>query len=127
MNPRMTWWILALAAFWPLALLTQFASPLQAQADPGAAQVDFFEKKVRPVLAENCLTCHSAGAMGGLRLDSREAMLKGGKAGPAVVPGDPDKSPIISAVRHTGATKMPMGGDKLSDDKIADLVTWVKD
>src|SRR5688500_6938814 len=125
MNRRMTRWILALAALGPLALLAQ--SGLQAQADPTAAQVEFFEKKVRPVLADNCLSCHSAGAMGGLRLDSRDAVLKGGKSGPAVVAGDPEKSLLITAVRHTGATKMPMGGDKLSDEKIADLVTWVKD
>ena len=127
MNLRMTRWILALAAFGPLALLTHSGPALQAQASPGAAQAAFFEQKVRPVLAENCLSCHSASAMGGLRLDSRDALLKGGKTGPAVVPGDPDKSLIITAVRHSGAVNMPMGSDKLADEKIADLVAWVKD
>src|SRR4051812_15458632 len=68
--------------------------------DPGhhaatPEQIEFFEKKVRPVLAEHCYRCHSADAKklkGGLRLDSRGAVLQGGDTGPAVVPGEPDKS-----------------------------------
>ena len=51
---------------------------------------------MRPVLAANCYDCHTEDSLGGLRLDSREAMLKGGKSGPAIVPGDPDKSLLIS-------------------------------
>ncbi len=63
--------------------------------------------------------------MSGLRLDSRESMLTGGKRGPAVVPGDPENSILIKAVRQTGKLKMPMG-TKLSDAEIADLEAWVK-
>ncbi|MBX5493926.1 MAG: DUF1549 domain-containing protein [Bryobacteraceae bacterium] len=81
---------------------------------------------MRPVLATACYACHTDSALGGLRLDSAEAMLKGGKRGPAVVPGDPDKSLLIQSIRHTaGDLKMPMGG-KLKPAEIEDLVAWVK-
>ncbi|HTE20217.1 MAG TPA: PSD1 and planctomycete cytochrome C domain-containing protein, partial [Armatimonadota bacterium] len=63
--------------------------------------------------------------MSGLRLDSRESLLKGGAGGPAIVPGQPDKSPLISALHYTGKTKMPPAG-KLADSKIAALAAWVK-
>ena len=77
--------LLALAAFGPLALFV-FSSPqVEAQA-PTPTQTEFFEKNVRPVLTENCASCHGNGASGGLRLDSREAALTGGKSGPAIVP-----------------------------------------
>jgi mono/diheme cytochrome c family protein len=107
-----------------LALLVRTAVSLDAQA---AAQADFFETRVRPTLTQSCLGCHSTSAMGGLRLDSREALLKGGKSGPAIVVGDPDKSLLIEALRHTGSIKMPMGGERLSDAQIADISTWIKD
>ena len=91
-----------------------------------AASPDFFEMKVRPVLANSCYSCHASTAMGGLRLDSREAMMKGGTRGAAVVPGDPDKSLLVTAVRQSDdKLKMPMGG-KLKDSEIEDLVAWVK-
>src|ERR1041385_2058442 len=79
-------------------------------ANPGIAaeltkaQNDFFESKVRPVLANNCYKCHSTRAekvKGGLLLDSREALLKGGDSGAVVVPGNPDQSLLIKAVRYT--------------------------
>ena len=85
----------------------------------------FFESKVRPVLATQCYSCHTSSALGGLRVDSKEALLKGGKSGPAIIPGDPDKSLLIAAVRQTGALKMPMGG-KLEAKQVDDLVAWVK-
>src|SRR5262249_31265116 len=86
---------------------------------------DFFESKIRPVLANNCYSCHTGSQLGGLRLDSRDAMLKGGKSGPALVPGDPDKSLLIRAVQQTTPLKMPMG-TRLNDQQIEDLVAWVK-
>ena len=98
------------------------AAPLLAQTPD---QDVFFESSVKPVLAR-CSGCHSTTAMGGLRVDSREALLKGGASGPAIVVGDPDKSLLIAAVKHTGALKMPMGGDKLADDQIANLVAWIR-
>ncbi len=95
--------------------------PLDA-ADPS----EFFEMRVRPVLAKNCYSCHTSTQMGGLQLDTREHVLHGGKSGPALVPGDADASLLIQAVRHTHTRiKMPPGG-KLKDEEIADLATWVK-
>jgi mono/diheme cytochrome c family protein len=115
-----------------LALNVTAATCVVAVVGHGAARVgaqaeaEFFAQKVRPVLTESCVGCHSDTAMGGLRLDSREALLKGGKSGPAIVVGAPEKSLLITSVLHTGALKMPMGGARLSDAKIADLADWVK-
>jgi hypothetical protein len=89
------------------------------------APADFFENKVRPVLAENCYDCHTAAEMGGLRVDSRDRLLQGGKSGAAIMPGDPDKSLLIQAVRQTGDLKMPKGG-KLKPAEIQALTDWVK-
>ena len=62
----------------------------------------FFETSVRPVLSEHCLKCHGpAKQWNGLRLDSREALLRGGDSGPAIVPGQPDQSRLIRAIRHS--------------------------
>jgi len=95
--------------------------------EPTPAGVEFFEAKVRPVLVASCYPCHSAEkkVRGGLQLDSREALLKGGDSGPAVVPGDPEKSRLIEVVRYAGELKMPPR-DKLADAAIADLAAWVK-
>src|SRR5262245_6042282 len=102
-----------------------FASPIIAAED-----FDFFEKKIRPVLVENCYECHSAQSKkvkGGLRLDSREGLLHGGDSGPAIVPGEPEKSVLIKAVRYTDKDlQMPPKDNKLPDSQIAGLVEWVK-
>jgi hypothetical protein len=120
MMRRCAWMVCAA----PLAL--QLAVAAQ-QAPAGAAQdTDFFETKVRPVLAANCYECHTEMRNGGLRLDSREAMLKGGRTGPAIVPGDPDKSLLIQAVRQTNEKlKMPKGG-RLAAGEIEALSEWVR-
>jgi hypothetical protein len=102
-----------------------FAALLLTALRGGRAADDFFESKVRPVLATECFPCHTNSQFGGLRLDSREAILQGGKSGPAVVPGDPDRSLLIQAVRQTGELKMPKGG-KLRPDEIAALTEWVR-
>jgi len=87
---------------------------------------EFFETKVRPVLAKNCFTCHTATRMGGLEMVSREALLKGGASGPAIVPGEPDRSLLVQAVRYGHEKlKMPPTG-KLAEAEIADLAAWVK-
>jgi hypothetical protein len=80
---------------------------------------------VRPILATNCYACHTNSQLAGLRLDSRAAMLKGGQSGPSLVPGDPDKSLLIQAVRQTGELKMPKGG-KLKKEEVEALVEWVR-
>jgi len=89
------------------------------------SDADFFENNIRPIIANNCSSCHVDITSGGLKLDSREAMVKGGSRGPAVVPGDPDKSLIITAVHQTTSLKMPKGG-KLTPQEVADLTQWVK-
>ncbi len=91
----------------------------------GASDVKFYNEHVRNVFVQNCYKCHTEEAMGGLRLDSHDAILKGGDSGPAVVPHSPDTSILIKAVQQTGSLKMPPKS-KLSDSEIADLVTWVK-
>ena len=89
-----------------------------------ADNAEFFENKIRPVLSKNCYGCHRQAAMGGLRLDSRDAILKGGKSGAAVKPGDPDSSPLIKMISEG---RMPPTGGKLADPQIADLRAWIRD
>jgi len=99
---------------------------------PSAADLAFFEKSIRPVLVKSCYKCHSAEAdetKAGLALDSREALLRGGDSGPAVVPGKPEESLLITSLRHTDPDlKMPPDkqGGKLDDAVIADFTEWVK-
>jgi mono/diheme cytochrome c family protein len=99
-------------------------------AAPSPEQLEFFENKIRPVLAEHCYSCHSAKAekiKGGLLLDTQAATLKGGDTGPAVVPSDLDKSLLIRAVRYTDENlQMPPKDKKLAPEQIADLEAWVK-
>jgi len=92
------------------------------------ADVEFFEKKIRPVLVEHCYSCHSQGAKrirAELLVDTREALLKGGESGPALVPGNPEKSLLIRAMRHQDDLFMPPSR-KLPDEVIADFVRWVQ-
>src|SRR5262245_51263581 len=100
---------------------------LAAARSADSAALEHFEKKVRPLLVENCHNCHSAGkkARGKLLLDSRAAALKGGETGPAIVPGAPEKSLLIKAVSYKHELRMPPR-TKLSEAQIADLTAWVK-
>ena len=87
-------------------------------ADPAS---DYFETRVRPILAKNCYTCHTDAKMGGLQLDTREHAMAGGKAGPVIVPGDPKNSRIVVAISYTDPKlKMPPSG-KLADSDIEAL------
>jgi cytochrome c553 len=116
--------------------MTRLSAPLLAAAllaAPAAAQTrqpdpeSFFELKVRPVLARRCSRCHGGEkANGGLRVDSRAALLKGGRSGPALVPGDPEKSLLVQAVRHVGTDLRMPPQEKLADAVVADLAAWVK-
>ncbi|MCA1684515.1 MAG: DUF1549 domain-containing protein [Planctomycetia bacterium] len=95
------------------------------EAPPNPEQARFFESKVRPVLVAHCLKCHGPDKQkSGLRLDSRAAALAGGELGPAVVPGKPDESLLVSAVNHGDELKMPPS-KKLPTDQVADLTRWV--
>lgn len=90
------------------------------------ADLDFFESKIRPVLIEHCYSCHAADAKiirGGLLLDSRDGLLDGGDSGPAVVPGEAEKSLLLSALKHD-AFEMPPDR-KLPDAVIADFEHWI--
>lgn len=100
------------------------ATPAPAAINEAAAN-DFFENKIRPIFAEKCYACHTDAQSGGLRVDSRDAILKGGETGAAIVVGDPDKSLMIQAVRQVGVLKMPKGGH-LKPQEIEDLAAWVK-
>jgi hypothetical protein len=104
-----------------------------AGAEPSAEDVIFFESKVRPILADNCYRCHSlekGKSKGGLTMDTREGLLKGGEDGEVVKAGDPDGSPLIRAVRYADKDlQMPPkkgGAGKLTDAEIATLEDWVK-
>lgn len=95
-------------------------------ADPTPEQLEFFEKRIRPLIIEQCGECHGMGkGKGGLQLISGETMRRGGDSGPAVVPGKPNESLLIEAVMHTGDIKMPPK-KKLADTEIADLKRWVE-
>ena len=113
--------LLALA----LPQMLSAAAPTRITKD----QSDFFEQRIRPVLVEKCYKCHSTSGekiKGGLLLDTRASLLKGGDTGPALVPSDPEKSLLIQAIRYTNEDlQMPPKG-KLSDDQIADFVAWVQ-
>jgi len=105
--------------------------PLLALADdrPSPEGIEFFERKVRPLLVKHCYSCHSAEAKklrGELRLDTRDGVKQGGASGPVVVPGEPAKSPLILAVRHAADVQPMPPKEKLTDAEIADLEAWVK-
>jgi hypothetical protein len=90
------------------------------------AEIEFFEQKIRPVLVEHCYACHSTKAeelKGELRLDTREGLLQGGDSGPAIVPGRPDASLLLAALRYEGPEMPPQG--KLPEAVIADFETWI--
>jgi hypothetical protein len=90
-------------------------------------QVEFFEKKIRPVLVAECYECHNAKkTKGGLRLDYRDGWQKGGDTGDAIVPGDPTKGLFMESIRHTDPDlKMPDKAPKLEDTVIADFAKWI--
>jgi hypothetical protein len=111
------------------SICLMFFMPALAQAGD-RKEIEFFETHVRPVLADHCYKCHSTTAhkvKGKLRVDSLEALLKGGESGPAVVPGKPEKSLLIKAVNHDPAADLEMPPkEKLTDSAIADLTAWIK-
>ena len=113
------------ASSWALLALIGATPAIAADADGEA----FFEAKIRPVLVEKCYSCHSAGAekvKGNFRLDSREGMVKGGDTGPSVVPGKPDESPLIEAIRYKDELLRMPPKTPLPPEQVADIETWVK-
>ncbi|WP_422926965.1 PSD1 and planctomycete cytochrome C domain-containing protein [Singulisphaera sp. PoT] len=109
-----------------LASLASTANAAE-QAPIPAAAIEFFEGKVRPVLVDSCIKCHGPDKQSsGLRVDSREALLEGGENGPSIVPGDPDKSLLIQAMRFTHEDfRMPPKA-KLPDPVVDGVAEWVR-
>jgi hypothetical protein len=99
--------------------------PAPAPAAEPTAPAEFFEKQVRPLLVARCISCHGEKKpKGGLRLTSRAAILEGGDSGPGALPGKPEQSRLIRAIRHTDTRKMPR--EKLPAKEIAVLTRWVR-
>ena len=110
------------------ALATAGALGQAGAAVADAAGIAFFEKNIRPVLANNCYQCHSAEARnlkGELFLDSKQGMLNGGESGPVIVPGKPAESRLLQAIRQVGKLKMPPR-DKLSGQVAANFAKWIR-
>ncbi|MDP7204848.1 MAG: c-type cytochrome domain-containing protein, partial [Pirellulaceae bacterium] len=97
-------------------------------ASENSQQRDFFEQKIRPLLVRHCYECHGAKKQeAGLRLDTRDAWREGGDGGPVIIPGDPENSRLIAAVKQDDPDlKMPPGGKKLRPDEITDLEQWIR-
>ena len=96
-------------------------------AEPSAADVEYFEREVRPLLAEQCFACHSGkveAPFAGLRLDSREAALAGGDSGAAILPGDPEQSRLMQMLRGAPVIMPPTG--KLPDERIDAIAEWIR-
>src|SRR5438067_9107685 len=117
-----------------IALALAVAAPAARAGQPtgpaDAAAVDFFEKKVRPLLVGYCYNCHSANtnSQGGLRVDDRNRLLTGVQNGPAVVPGQPEKGLLLPRLTHPNMKqRTPREGEHLPDDQVADLKTWSRD
>ncbi len=92
-------------------------------------KLQFFESKIRPVLIKTCYKCHAASSnkiKGKLQLDTRAGLLKGGESGPALIPGHPEKSLLIKAIRHDSPMLEMPPKSKLSPSQIADFEAWIK-
>ena len=109
-------------------LLFVLVTSVATAAQPAAQQAEFFEKQIRPILADRCYECHSAEKKqkGGLSLDTRESTLKGGDTGPALVVGDPEKSLMIEAVRYKNHDLQMPPKQRLADGEVKALEDWVK-
>lgn len=123
----MTQYCRIIQSFFTLLLLLCHATSAGGAAEgPAPKDMEFFERRIRPLLAQNCYSCHGGdNQFGSLRLDSQARVMKGGKSGPAVVPGKPEESLLIKAVRHE-TLQMPLGRNKLKGEEIAALEEWVR-
>jgi cytochrome c553 len=119
----------ASVVIWPgLAAVVLCHGPTPARSAEPTQKIEFFEKKIRPLLVENCFRCHGAvqKPKGGLRLNSRETILQGGDTGPAIVSGQPGSSLLIKAVGYKDPDLRMPPRSKLADEQIADLAAWVQ-
>lgn len=107
-------------------ILVAASGSYAAPAD--TARQEFFESKIRPVLVQQCLACHTGERpQAGLGLDRQAAWKRGGKSGPAIIPGDPAKSLLMRVLRQeSGVSPMPLGGKKLPPETIAAFEEWIR-
>lgn len=108
-------------------IVSAFSTPCVSAAD--SPDVEFFASRIAPLLKEKCLSCHSHSSRqmeGGLTLDSKSGWATGGDSGPAIVPGKPDESLLIKAVRYDDRDLQMPPEEKLTDEEIALLVNWVQ-
>jgi len=123
------WWLVVLGAAGIVnagLAVARAAEPVAAAPKPDLKALEFFETKVRPLLAQKCFACHSEkNTKGGLRLDTPAGFRKGGDLGPVVNAESPEKSRLLESVSYTKDLKMPPQG-KLRPQEIADLTAWVK-
>jgi hypothetical protein len=108
------------------SLLTAATAVALTSSLPADEKVEFFERKIRPILVEHCFECHSATSkplQGGLRLDTAPLVLRGGDSGAALVKGDADASLIMEALRYEGLEMPPTS--RLPDDVIRDFERWI--
>jgi hypothetical protein len=104
-------------------------APARATASPSSEAIEFFEKRIRPILVAHCYECHGAKSVkknGGLQLDTSDGLMRGGVSGPLLVSGDAETSRIIRAVRYMDKGLRMPPKQKLTDAQIADLVVWIK-
>jgi len=123
--------VAAFSTFSVVALALAGSQGASVQAGVDASKPEFYTTEVKPILETNCARCHmGANHRGGLNMDTRESLLKGGHTGPAVVPGDPTSSLLIKLIRHEGPADdpkdMPPNKPKLSDADIKTVTDWVK-
>lgn len=123
--------VVGFTGFCTLVLLTIGLNTTSIQAREDASKPEFYTARVKPIFDTNCARCHGGiNHRGGLNIDTREALLKGGHTGPAIVPGDPSKSLLITLIRHEGPSSdpkdMPPNKPKLSDADIQTVTDWIK-
>jgi mono/diheme cytochrome c family protein len=109
-------------------LLLFLTTPVVAAQENGSAGIQFFEKEIRPILVERCYECHSARGKtkGGLRLDTRKGVRIGGDSGAAIVPGEPDKSLLVEAIRYKNRDLQMPPKNSLSPREMSALEKWIQ-
>lgn len=110
----------------PAACLLAAAAASATAQETSPRDARFFDRRVAPILQRRCLACHNQDLKdGGVSILDRDSLLKGGTRGPAIVPGDPERSVLIRAIRHNSEPQMPPG-PKLPAKDIATLTDWVR-